>query len=68
MKREEEESSFYHSSVSTTSNLYDPGPEDPGLQCSMADKSPPLPPDQPAGFKRTSQFSSESVLFDFVTL
>ena len=60
---EEQEDNFYSSSVRTTSNLYPAttasaraSPDSP-----LVVRSPPIcPANQPAGFKRTSQFSSES--------
>ena len=67
---EEQEDNFYSSSVRTCSNLFPPtsasartSPASP-----LVVRSPPASPaSQPAGFKRTSQFSSESfLLFTFL--
>ena len=63
---EEQEDNFYSSSVRTSSNLY---PATSGSARASPDsplvaRSPPCSSaSQPAGFKRTSQFSSESLLW-----
>ena len=63
---EEQEDNFYSSSVRTISNLYPAttasARESPASP--LVERSPPiLSVNQPAGFKRTSQFSSESISY-----
>ena len=63
VRSEEQEENFYSSSVTTSTNLF------PSSSVSASPTSPALPlvvtetpQHQPAGFKRTAQFSSESSL------
>ena len=63
VRSEEQEENFYSSSVTTSTNLF------PSTSVSASPASPALPlvvtetsHHQPAGFKRTAQFSSESSL------